>query len=834
MRNLGTDFRHALRRLVTTPLFTLFAVATLALGIGATTAIYSAVEALLRPPNILDIDRVVNIYHQEPPGSGPMILLSWPDYQDLAVQQTSFNQLAPWRLFRLPVVESGRAEVVRGETVGGNYFPLVGVQPELGRVLQPSDDQPGAPPVVVISHAFWQRWFGGDPSVVGRTLRVADEVFEVVGVVEREFRGVDIPNVLPTPLWMPLAIGMRLDPSMRELALDRERRRLFVMARLKPGVSLDQARADVTTIAGRLDLTSPIGLNTTRRAPRPYVTSRPWHVMPAADVRLDESTDAFAVPLATALAVAVTLVLLVACTNLANLMLARISRRRQEVAVRLAMGASRWRVIREQLAEGSLVAVAGGLCGVFVARVLMAMLDGPVRVSSGLVIQLAPAFNASVIGASVGATALTLIVFSLLPAIRSTRPDIRAALNADGSTTSSRWQGRRSLIAGQVMVSTILITLALLCVQQIQYVASQDLGVDLDRLAAVHLDFEMSGYDEPRTRAFLERALRDARGRVGVQQVALASAIPLSTSIQNVNLDAEGRSYAEWNQAARLVSGSPEIFDVLGMEVVRGRSFDGRDGSGAPPVAVISEVAARGLYGTVDVVGRQLQARRQQLPGQPEPSIDNLTIIGVVAEPDTEVLARPAGYLFRPWAQDYNAGVTLVGRTQGDPLTLVDPLRRTVTAIDPEIVVVDSGTGIVLAGASNLMPKIMGSIAGLLGALTLILSLSGLYGVLSHLVAGRTREVGVRMALGADRGRVARMVMRQGLRPVVFGLIAGLAIGAGSRMLMRPLIAGFFPALDPVVLALVPAPFILAATLACYLPARRAARVDPMVALRYE
>ena len=453
MRSLGTDFRQALCRLLTTPLFTLFAVVTLALGIGATTAIYAAVEALLRPPSILEIDRVVNIYHKEPPGSRSMILLSWPDYQDLEVQQTSFSQLVPWTLFSLPVVESGRAEVIRGEMVGANYFPLLGVQPELGRLLQPEDDQPSAPSVVVISHTFWQRWFGGNPSVVRRTLRIADEVFEVVGVVGLEFRGVDIPNVKPTPLWMPLSIGMRLDPTMREgLALDRERRRLFVKARLKPGVSIERARADVTTIASRLDLTAPIGLDTTRRARPSFVTSRPWHVMPAADVRLHESVDAFALPLATALAVAVTLVLLVACTNLANLMLARMSRRRREMAVRLAMGASRWRLIREQLAEGSLVAVAGGLCGVLVARALIAMLDGPVRVSSGLIIQLAPVFNATVIGASVGATALTMIVFSLLPAIRSTRSDLWAALNSDGSTTSSLWKGRRSVIAGQVMV----------------------------------------------------------------------------------------------------------------------------------------------------------------------------------------------------------------------------------------------------------------------------------------------------------------------------------------------------------------------------------------------
>ena len=288
MKNISLDIRHGLRRLRLAPAFTLFAIVTLALGIGATTAIYSAIGSLFTPPNISDIDRVVNIYHMKPPGSGPMVWMSWPDYQDLKAQQTHLGQMAAWTLFREAIVGEGPTERIVGEMVSGDYFALVGARPELGRLLQPDDDQPNAAAAAVISHAFWQRWFSGDPSVIGHTVRIGNEVVEIVGVVESGFRGVNQPGVLPTPVWISTALGFRMDSNLARRANEREARQFSIKGRLKPDSTIEDVRKEIDVIAGRLDLDIPIGRDRDTRSRMPYATSRKWYVMPASAVRLNE------------------------------------------------------------------------------------------------------------------------------------------------------------------------------------------------------------------------------------------------------------------------------------------------------------------------------------------------------------------------------------------------------------------------------------------------------------------------------------------------------------------------------------------------------------------
>ena len=388
------DVIHAWRRLRSAPVFTLFSVLTLALGIGATTAIYSVVyAAVLRPPDIRDINRVANLYHADPRrgGSGPTVSLARADFEDYRAVQTSFEFLAAWQAFRLPLAAEGSAEWVMGESVGGEYFSVVGIQPALGRLIQPADDKPNAPRVIVLSDALWRRHFVADPTVVGRVVKLGGETFEIIGVAPPAFRGVNMPNVLPTAAWIPLSAAPVSDAG--DLT-DRERRTVFVKGRLRAGTSIDQARAEVQAIAHRLDLAYPIGSDLDWRFRTPASTSRPWALLPAASVKVHESVDRVAGPLATTIMVVVALVLLVACTNVANLVLARGTARRHETAVRLALGATRWRLVRAQIIEAGLLSLAGGAGAFAVARLLMArVLSGELRLAPALTVQFTPAMN---------------------------------------------------------------------------------------------------------------------------------------------------------------------------------------------------------------------------------------------------------------------------------------------------------------------------------------------------------------------------------------------------------------------------------------------------------
>ena len=819
-------------------MFTLFAAVTLALGIGATTAIYSVVHALvLRPLDITDIDEVVNIYHSRPPGSGPMISMAWADLQDLRGQQTVFSGVMAFCRFRQPVTGSGVSDFVMGEIVTGNYFDVLRIRAGVGRVIQPADDRPGAPPVVVVSDAFWRQKLAGDPGIVGRRIKIGGATFTIAGVAEPKFRGVDMPNVMPTPMWIPVSAMNGLDPMLApERMADREARQFYVKARLADGRTFEDAVREVAAIAGRLDRAYPIGTDVDARFRMPYMTERQWYVMHAADLHMHESVDPQAVPMAIAVMAAVGLVLLVACTNLANLMLARQAGRAHETAVRLALGASRLRLVREHLVEGVMLAAIGGFAGLLVGRALMVWLTGSIHAGPAVTIEIEPRLNVPVVLVAAGATLVTLLVFALVPAVRSARTDVRSALVADsGQAALPRWRGRRLLIAAQVTVSTVLIALAMLSVQQMRLTLAHDFGVDLDHVAAAQVDFGAVHYDEVRARATLDRVAARIGGLSGVTGVAVASGLPLGSMSRNVYFATPEQPFVGDRIAgsARLVAGSPDVFRVLGVPILEGRGFDARDVAGAERVAVLSRVAARQIFGATAAIGRVAQIRRQRRVGEPDPPVEAAKVVGIAGDTDSTADGRrDRGVVYLPFSQHYESTMAVVARTEGDPSGLTGTLRSAVTGVDPDLIVLDAGTGMALAGADNLTSRITATVAGLLGLLALALAMAGLYGVLSHVVARRTRELGVRMALGADAGRIARQVLIEGVSPVVGGLVLGLTLGAIARLLLRPFVARLFPAMDATVLLIVPVPFLVAAMVACYLPARRAARVDPNVALR--
>lgn len=834
MHEWSSDVLHAWRRLRAAPSFTLFSLLTLALGIGATTAIYSVVyAAVLRPPDIRGIDRVANLYHTDPRrgGSGSIVSLSRADFEDYRAAQTSFEFLAAWQVFRLPLAAEGSAEWLMGEAVGGEYFSVVAIQPALGRVIQPADDTPEAPPVIVLGDSLWRTRFAGDPAVVGRVVRLGGDTFEVIGVAPPTFRGVSMPNVLPTAAWIPLSAAPISNPA--DVA-DRERRTVFAKGRLGPGKSMDEARVELQAIAHRLDLAYPIGSQIDWRFRTPASTSRPWALLPAASVKMHESVDRLARPLAATIMVSVSLVLLVACTNVANLVLARGSARRHETAVRLALGATRWRLVREQIVEAALVSLAGGAGAFAVARVLMTrVLSGELRLAPGLTVQFAPAMNLSVAFAAAISTALALIVFGVVPAIHGSRGSVRDAIASDGhNTLLPRWRGRRGLIACQVAVSAGLVSVAVLCAQQLIALARHDTGIDVDRLAVVQVPLQKARYDEVQGRRVLQDILDSARRLPGVESVALSSGFPIGLGGRGgtvgVSPDQLSRGYYDF-----MVS-TADVFGTWGVEILQGRRFDDHDTASSELVAVLTERMARTLFPNSAAIGRQIFLRFSQFASEPEPPVQTVTVIGIAADTDSgDVGNRGGGFLYVPWSQHYQPAATITVRTAGDPSSLVDPLKRVINRADPDLAVMDAAPASALGGARSLVLKVGAEASGLLGWLSLVLAMAGLYGVLSELVLRRTREIGIRMALGADAHRLIRMVLMDGARPVLAGLAIGLGCGVILRLGFRPLFIRMLPAFDPLIVAAVPVAFIVASLIAAYVPARRASRVDPNVALRH-
>ena len=513
-------------------------------------------------------------------------------------------------------------------------------------------------------------------------------------------------------------------------------------------------------------------------------------------------------------------------------MLARGSGRRHEVAVRLALGASRGRLVREAVLESVILAMIGGVVSLGLTRVLLVVIGHELDVGNGAVLYVEPVMDALVLLGSACATLLALIVAGLGPAVQSTRVDVRSALaTAGGSTAMPRWRGRRLLITMQVTVSLVLLAIASVCVQQVRQDSRHDSGVDLERLALVNVDFGQQGYSQDRARRVVDSVLVQAAREATVEAVAASSGLPAGVPTPGGSVKAAdgpgGVSRVE------LVASTPGIFRVLGVSIVRGRPLDVRDAAGAQPVIVISEHVAKTIFGTLDVVGRPVTFTRARWAGTPDPRDERVTIVGVAEDTDTgSVGRRDHGTAYLPLDQHGEGRLVLSARSSADPARVVGALLRALRSIDPDVAVSQAGTGMAVAGPSNLFLQVTAGLASVLGSFALILALAGLYGALSHVVSSRTREVGVRIALGATTRQILRLVLVDGLRPVVAGIALGGIVAVLARMSLQPMFVRMVPPLDPFALATAPALMLLAALVACYVPGRRAASVDPNVALR--
>jgi predicted permease len=836
------------RRLLAAPLFTLFAVLTLTLGIGATTAIYAVAEAaLFRPLDIRDVDRVANVYHHDPSRvtAGHQMALSWPDAQDIARQQTVFSDVLLWSRFNAPIVGDGSFTPLIGELVSGNYFSFAGVQPLLGRVLQPADDAAGGPCVVAISEALWRRAFGGNPGIAGEIITLGHETCLVVGVVPATFRGVDMPNVMPTAAWMPLALADRLG-SLRDAAgwQDRESRWVLMKGRLAPGRTFDEARTEILAIGAQLDAALPIG-SADRRARGAPDSVRRFAVTAASDMHAHESVDRLAVPTAQAVLIAVALVLLVACTNLANLLLARSTRRRHEVAVRRALGATRVQVMTTLAVDSLVVAALGGAGGLLVAAWLATLLSGRIAIGNGLAITIDPALTPGVLAVALGATTASTIVFGLIPAWHTSRAGLRHLLDAQTGGSIARWRGRRWLIAAQVLVSTALLVPGALLLQQAIAKATRDPGFDLERLAAAQINYqlldrlapedaEQPASVETRQRARMEQlsaVVRKLRATPGVAGATLVSRLPVylgASALVRIGdappepIDPEAPLPASaLRRVASMTTGDAALFDTLGIRILAGAPFDEADVAARAPVAVVSQTTARVVFGAEAAVGRTLFVGDEPV-----------TVVGVAGDTDwPSVGSRRYGAVYRPGGPDARSTPVVAVRAAGDPTDMLRALRDALREADAELPVVEAVTGPEILARQTLFDRIGAQIVSLLGGFALALALTGLAGLLSYVVASRRREIGVRMALGADRRRILRLVIADGLRPVLAGGLLGLAAGAGLSYLVG---AYYYrlPGIDWVGVMVVAALVAPAAAVACYLPARRAAESDPNTTLR--
>jgi predicted permease len=848
---LWRELYQAARRLAAAPSFALFSIVTLAIGIGVTAAVYSVIySGMWRPLQVHDPDRIVVVGREST--FVPRGQISWPDFIGIERQQTTLTLVAAWGGAGGSFYANGRAELVHGEVVSGRYFDLVGVRPALGRLIQSGDDRAGAPDIVVLSDHTWRLHLGADPQVIGKTVKLARRSFQVVGVAPEGFRGLETRGLQGVAFWAPLSSARLLvgDISQERDPIRMPRGWLMVGGRLRPGDAPTAAASELARIGDRQDAIAPLWMTINGAPGEPpsrHPAPRKWTTVPVVDDEvLSDNREIGRIIVALP-----ALVLLVACTNLANLVLSRGTSRRHEFAVRRALGATRARLIREQFADSALLGIAGGIAGLLIARALLVYFVGMTRESLATFVPGGAVFwqlESGVLAGTFAAVALSMIVAGLIPAWQLTRDGDRSALTGDpASAAVPRWRGRSNLIALQVGVSVCLFLIAVVFVQMVvrlpgaRFVADAGIG----RVAVATVPFEMPTKDDMRIRAVVDLVLARLKDDQEIDAAAAASMLPYrgarlftgrSPAVTPPDQPFDARP--ESGHETDLTAMTPEYWRATGLPpLVSGRGFDERDQAAAAPAAIVNEGLALDVWGTTEVIGRELLMRdtRAVRAGAPTAPVTRLTVVGVVA--GRERAQHEAGHehsMFVPLAQDfppYTIGFLARARAGGE--APVAKLAEAIRAVDPELAMDRLVSAEVLELGPLAFMRWLAAIVAGLAVLALALAMAGLYGVLSHVVDRRMREMGVRMALGADAGRLARLVRKDGFRPVVEGLFIGLATAVVVRVFLKfQFVIHEVAPIDPLAFGAAAALLGAAALVACYLPARRAARVDPNIALR--
>jgi putative ABC transport system permease protein len=807
MDTLVQDLRYALRSLAARPGFTAVAVLTIALGIGANAAIFSVVNAvLIAPLPFPAADRLVIAWATNK--TGGRLAASWPEFVDWRAQARSFEQMGVWRSQSVNLTGTAAPDRLIGSFVTASFLDLIGARASLGRTLRPDETEPAtAKPVALLSHDAWTRRFGADPGIVGRSLVLNGKIRTVVGVVGPELGAGRVPFdawFLATEVWLPVADF----PN----GLERGQSEMIVVARLREGATRAAAQADLGVVARRLEQTYP-----DTHAGR-GVAVVALHDEIAGDARA---------PLFVLLG-AVAFVLLIACGNVANLLIARAAQRQREMAMRAALGAGRGRLIRQLLTESVVLAAAGAVVGLGLAFALLRGLLAIVPPAIGLPGRIA--VDPTVL-LFTGLVALaTAFLFGLVPALQASRPDLEVALREagrSGAGSRARRRLRDTLVVAEVALSLVLLVGAGLLLRTMHTLAHADPGFRPERLLTMEFRLPPSKYERPEQIAAFFRAILDRMRAVpGVESVALARAVPFSGNSGGSPYAVEGRDApAGVEPVAQTNIVSPGYFRLMGVPILRGREFAETDSAQTSPVAVVSETFARQAWPGEEAIGRLFRYKGQDRW---------LTVVGVVADMRHGSFTElPRAQAYTPHEQDPKIFACVLARTSGEPLALARPIREAIWSVDPDQPVWKVRTMESLLETARGPARALGSLLGAFAAVAIFLAGVGLYGVLSGIVAQRTREIGIRVALGAPTTRVVALVVGRGMALTGLAIGVGLAGAAGLSRLMSSVLFGVRP-LDPLTFAGAAAMLALVALAACYVPARRAARVDPVVALAEE
>ena len=820
---LPADLRFAVRALVKSRSFTLIAIVSLALGIGANTAMFSYVDAvLLRPLPVPDSGRIVEVDSTAP--DTRLGRLSYPDFLDLRGRSRTLQSLVCYDFF-FGGVSTGAKEVPRyslNALVSANFFSGLRLDPVLGRGFRADEDTvAGRDPVAVISYHMWDRDFARDRSVLGRRIRVNGSGFTVIGVAPEKFTG---PQAFLDPdIYIPMHAYQEAVPSgAADYLTSRKNRSLVLLGRLAPGTKVAEAQAELRGIATGLAAQYPDSNRGRTVTVLDYVRAR----------FENDPTDAV---LALTLLGITGLVLLIACANVANLMLGRGTARAKEIAIRIAIGASRAALVRQLLTESLLLAVVGGLAGIWVGFLGVTFLRS-IPIPSDFPISLGLEMDQRLLAFSLIVSIATGVAFGLIPALRATRRDLASIIKASDSGPArvsmlrGLVRGRNVLVTVQLALSVILLVISADCIRGFQAAWRIDPGFRMDHTLFFSLNPATQRYDEARTRDFYRKLTTRLRESTGVINVSMSSSIPFSTGQNARKYFAEGAQQRAAGDApiAFEYKVDDRFFPLMETRILRGRAFDFRDTANSPRVAVINEVLAGKLFGTSDPVGRRFRLDSADGPEFQVIGVAKRGIYTYWAEPPTEAV-------WTEFSQDYTSQMYIEMRTAGDPASFAALARERVRELDPDMPVLRVSTmATFFHDRAMLGPRLIAQIVTATGVIGLLMAIIGLYGVVAYAVSRRTREIGIRLAVGATPGRVLRMVLHQGVVFTAVGLALGLAL---VIPIARNVVPNFVVGADPLGLeVLLSVPAILAAAMmaACWIPARRASRVDPTLALRQE